>query len=316
MFQNQIIKNEINTDSNIKNVLICGLGGLGCICATQISKCKDINLKILVDESRYDKYKKQTTFFNEQPFQFNYIKPDFNNFKADLIIIATKNDGLDFAVNNIKNFVDNNTIFISLLNGILSEEKIASIYGWNNILLSFYIGHSCIREERHIFQDGIYKFVIGNNSNVKNVKSLQALSYFFEKAHINYEISENIIDEYWKKFMINVGINQLSAVTGLTLKNIKKDKYLTETLIGLMKEVDRIAEVHGIKNHAHIFKAAKNFLLEEIQDATPSMLQDIKARRKTEVDILAGTVIKLAEKYKIETPLNKKVYKQIKKIEK
>ena len=56
--------------------------------------------------------------------KLNYITPD-DLIGADLIIIATKSNGLDDAIKYINNFVCENTIIISLINGISSEEKIA-----------------------------------------------------------------------------------------------------------------------------------------------------------------------------------------------
>ncbi len=295
----------------IRKVIIYGLGSIGSIFAVQISKYKEIETKVLIDEERYNRYKKEPTIFNNEPYIFNYILPSYTNFKADLIIIATKNAGLKSAIRDIENFIQDNTIIISLLNGITSEEEIAKIYGSNKVITSFYIGHSSIRDGRNIKQDGIYKIVVGITKEQENNK-LKRLIDFFERTKINYEVSKQIENEYWKKFIINVGINQLSAVTGLTLKEIKKDKKLTILLKGIMKEAENIAAVCNIKEHAKIYKEAEKFLLEEIDDAFPSMLQDIIAKRETEVDIFAGTIIKLGEKYNIETPLNKDIYKIIK----
>jgi 2-dehydropantoate 2-reductase len=297
----------------IKNVLICGLGGVGTLCAAQISKVKDINLKIVVDEIRYKKYTKEPTFFNDVQYDFDYVLPDNQDFKADLIIIATKSDGFDAAIKEIKSFTKNDTIFISLLNGISSEEKLAFLYGWDNTLISFYIGNSCIREDRRTTMQGNYKIVIGTKSKLP--RALNYLAEFFTKTNINFEISDNILDEYWKKFMINVGINQLCAVTGLSLKQIKEDKELTDTLKGLMKEVKSIAKEQGVYHSNKIYKSAEKFLLNELEDAHPSMLQDIESGRKTEVDMFAGTVLSMGKECGIETPLNKKIYEEIKEIE-
>ena len=107
----------------INNVIICGLGGLGCICATAIQDSNIANLKILLDADRYKKYNKQPTCFNKKKYYFDYILPEEKDFKADLVIIATKNNGLDSAIENIKNFISNDTIIISLLNGIHSEKR-------------------------------------------------------------------------------------------------------------------------------------------------------------------------------------------------
>ena len=299
----------------IKNVLICGLGGLGCICASHIQKYKTAQIKVLVDKSRYEKYLNTETYFNDEPFKFDVILPEEKNYKADLIIIATKYDGLDFAIKGIKNFIKSNTIIISLLNGISSEELIAEKYGWNNIILSFYIGHSCIRKGRNIQQDGNYKLILGERNNSTNNNKLKELANFFEESKINYKISEKFIDEYWQKFMINVGLNQLCATTGLELKEIRKDPKLVEQLKHLMKEVENIAEKQGLYHHKEIYEAAEKFLLKEMENAHPSMLQDIEEKRKTEVEIFAGTVIELGKKFNVKTPENINIYNKILEIE-
>ena len=77
----------------INNVLICGLGGLGCICASNIQKFKTAKIKVLVDKKRYQKYLNTETYFNDEPFIFDVILQEEQNYKADLIIIATKYDG-------------------------------------------------------------------------------------------------------------------------------------------------------------------------------------------------------------------------------
>lgn len=298
--------------NRIKNILICGLGGIGCVCACNIKdNFKNGNLKILVDKNRYQKYIEQPTVFNSKKYIFDYILPDYKGFKADLIIIATKNDGLKSAIQSIKNFTDKNTIIISLLNGIHSEKEIQKYYTENNILISFYIGCSCIRNGRTIEQNGSYELVIGSKEE-KDIDALNKIKVFFEETNIKYKIPENILEEYWKKFLVNVGVNQLCASTGLKLSEIRNNIKLTANLKGLMQEAKIIAEKENIKNTERIYNSAENFLLKELADAYPSMLQDVEAGRKTEVDIFAGEIIKLAKKHNIETPLNKEIYIKIK----
>ncbi len=50
-------------------------------------------------------------------------------------------------------------------------------------------------------------------------------------------------------------------------------------------------------------------------DGKPSMAQDIEASRRSEVELFARTVLKLAEKYGVSTPVNKDLYDRIKSIE-
>lgn len=295
---------------DIKNILICGLGGLGTLCATKIQDCR-FNLKVLVDEKRYEKYRNEITYFNGKPYKFDIITSNKTDYKADLIIIATKSNGLRDAIQSIKNFVHKDVIIISLLNGISSEEDIAKEYGADKLLISFYIGHSCIRNGRNITQDGIYKFQIGETGE-SSKGNLQKLADFFKKAGINYEISQNIKAEYWKKFMINVGLNQISASYEMFLSEIKKHEEIVKELKGLMLEVKDIAEKEGIKEAAQIYTEAEKFIFEEMKDAHTSMLQDIEAKRVTEVDIFAKKVMELGEKYGTKTPFNESIYRKIK----
>ena len=116
----------------IKKILLCGLGAVGCIYADKIRKFCPDNLKILVDKERFDRYTKNPIIFNGHELNFNYILPSENDFKADLIIIATKFDGLKEAVNNIKNFVGENTIIMSVPQTAVTRAGMIhlSLYAW------------------------------------------------------------------------------------------------------------------------------------------------------------------------------------------
>lgn len=298
----------------IKNVLLCGLGGVGCVCACAIEENKSADLRILVDKKRLETYLKTPTTFNKKPYFFKYILPSDKNFKADLIIIATKNNGLDEAIQNIKNFVKNDTIIISLLNGIHSEDKIAAVYGADKVLISFYIGNSCIRQGRDITLEGDYSIFAGEKTGQFTEKT-EKIKQFFEKSKINYKLSQKITERYLRKFMVNVGLNQLCAVNNMSFKELKRDKILVDRLKALIGEVRDIIKEEGIKSSDEIYTSTIKFLIDEFEDAIPSMLQDIRAKRETEVDIFAGEVIKRGEKYNIKTPENQKIYEQIKQIE-
>ena len=69
--------------NKINNVIICGLGAIGTIYAEKLKGCT--NLKILADEKRVERYKKNPVIFNGKKCDFDFILPDEKNFKADLI---------------------------------------------------------------------------------------------------------------------------------------------------------------------------------------------------------------------------------------
>ena len=97
---------------DIKNVLICGIGAIGSIYASRLQNYDKEHLRVLVDEKRLERYIKSPVLFNGHALCFNYVLPTETDFKADLIIIATKFSGLAEAAENIKNFVKEDTIIL------------------------------------------------------------------------------------------------------------------------------------------------------------------------------------------------------------
>ena len=285
----------------MKNVLICGLGAVGLTYAVKFrDKC---NLKILVDEARLERYLKNKPVFNEETQEFEYILPENKDFKADLIIISTKFQGLESAIKNIKNFVTPNTRIISLLNGISSEESISKIYPKAKVLKSYFIGHSAVRDGNKVTQDGVGEIVIEYDSDTIKL---------FESCGINYHIPEDIDYALWLKFTMNIFSNQTSAILKMNFGELKRNKTFRETAKKIIQEVRQIAQKKGIKNLDNLEKDALASLDRMCDEGKTSMHQDILAGRKTEVDMFAGEIIRLGKEFNIPTPYNQVFYDLIK----
>jgi 2-dehydropantoate 2-reductase len=286
----------------ISNVLVCGIGAIGSIYADKIQGVSP--LRVLVDSERLEKYKKNPTLFNGRELNFDYILPSDNDFKADLIIIATKYDALDEVIRNIENFVKDDTVILSLLNGVTSEKIIAAKYGAEKLLYSYFIGHSAVRTGRNIVHDGVNTIVFGsdNSCDTDNVERVKA---FFDRVGINYEVPEDIIHSLWLKFMLNVSSNQTSAVLHYTFGQILSNKKCIDFIVEVMKEVQAIAKAEGVNNTEVMVDEALETLHQMIPEGKTSMLQDVEAHRKTEVEMFAGVMIDYGKKHGIPTPYNK-----------
>ena len=291
----------------IKSVLICGLGAVGVTYANKLNACSD--LYIVADEDRISRYKTHPPILNGKPLKLNYVLPS-DKLDIDLIIISVKSNGLEDAINYIENFVGENTIIISLLNGISSEEKIAQKYGRNHVLHSYFIGHSAMRNENSVTQDGVGKIVFGSPYK-ENTDKIKELKEFFQKGNINYEIPDDIMYSLWLKFAMNIFSNQPSAIMNLTFGQLKTQEF-KEFAKKIIAEVQQIAEAEGIKGLNNFEKDCLKSLDLMVDNGKTSMLQDILAGRKTEVDIFAGEIIKKKKKHNLKTPYNQVMYDLIK----
>lgn len=288
----------------IKKVLVCGIGAVGSIYADKIEKFNPDDLRILVDKNRLERYKKNPTIFNGRILNFNYILPKATDFKADLIIIATKFDALQEVITNIKNFVHEGTIILSLLNGVTSEKIIAETYGREKLLYSYFIGHSAIRVGRQITHDDVNTIVYGSE-NEADTENVESVKNYFEKVGINFEIPDDIIHSLWQKYMLNVAANQTTAVLRMTFGELLSNSKAMEFVKNICEEVRQIAKAEGVKGTDTLIDEVIGHLHTMIPEGKTSMLQDVEAGRKTEVDMFAGTIIKLGKNHNIQTPYNK-----------
>ena len=285
---------------SINNVIVCGLGAVGMTFgARMLGKC---NLKVLVDKEHLEKYKNNPQTLNGEIKSFDYILPE-DNFDADLIVISTKLFGLDSAIKMIKNFVSSKTIIISLLNGISSEETVSHTYQEAKVLKSYFIGHSAVREGNNIVQDGVGEIVFEYN---------QELEEFFKRVGINYSNPENIVYSMWVKYIFNIFSNQTSAILNITFGEMKNNSQFKVFAKKIIDEVKLIAQKQGVKGIDNIENDAINSLNKMCDEGKTSMLQDVLANRKTEVELFAGEVIKLGKKYSVPTPINQVLYDLIK----
>ena len=288
----------------IKNILICGLGAIGSIYAVKISQNKNYNLKILADKRRIERYTKEPLLFNGKEYDFEYITPDEHYFSADLVIIATKNNALNDIINTLNPFIHDKTIILSLLNGLQSEDTLIEKFGEEKVLYSYYIGHTSTRIGREVKHDNIYKTVFGNKDNTTYTTSVKKLSNFFEETNINYEVPIDMDYARWWKFLVNVGYNQASAVLNASYKDFQQSKKTNNIAIKLMEECVLIAKAEGVKNTEKMIPEVLDVIKTMLPETRTSMLQDVDAKRQTEVAAFAGYVSKLGKKHDIKTPYN------------
>jgi 2-dehydropantoate 2-reductase len=300
---------------SIKKISLIGLGAIGCAYASRLYDMDKECLSVIADKGRIVRYKSGGFFINNKKYDFNYIDPKDETDPADLIILSVKYYNLSQAIKDIKNHVGKDTIIISFLNGISSEEIIGKIYGMDKMLYAMCIGIDATRVKNRVVFSSTGKVTFGEKTNDIYSKKVTLVRDLFDRAGIPYEIPEDMIRALWWKFMVNVGINQASAVLRAPYGVFKTVTEANELMESAMREVIEISKKTGINlNEEDIKKWHK--VIDGLNDENKtSMLQDMEAERKTEVDAFAGAVCELGVKYNVATPVNKTLYNIIKSIE-
>jgi 2-dehydropantoate 2-reductase len=120
----------------------------------------------------------------------------------------------------------------------------------------------------------------------------------------------------WRKVIFNAASNPIGALTGLTHGRVCERPDLRALVSGLVDEGKAVAAAQGIELDADpeelIDHAAKP---EVAYDHKASMLQDVEARRQTEIDFLNGGIVKFGREHGVETPLHATIWALVKGVE-
>ncbi len=120
----------------------------------------------------------------------------------------------------------------------------------------------------------------------------------------------------WRKVIFNAATNPVGALTRLTHGRVCEDAALRRLVSGLVGEGKAVAAAQGIELDADpeelIDHAAKP---EVAYDHKASMLQDVEARRPTEIDYLNGGIVRFGEEHDVPTPLNRAIWALVKGLE-
>lgn len=111
--------------------------------------------------------------------------------------------------------------------------------------------------------------------------------------------------------MLNVGLNQISALTGATYGDFTRLPEVMELAKSAMREVVHLAQATGVELSYEDMEAIPPIVATLLPEGKTSMLQDIEAGRRTELESFAGAVLELGRQYGVDTPFNQMLYRLI-----
>ena len=301
---------------SINNVAIIGAGAMGAFYASKFYQMQRDSVSLIARGDRYNKLKEKGLVVNGKSLFINIIDPDSSPPAPDLIIVAVKHHHLPQAIEDLRNIVGPGTQILSVMNGIDSEEAIGTVYGRDHVLYGVALGIDAVRKDNNVrySKEGILYF--GEARNEPPSDRVKAVKEFLDKAGIVSDIPVDMIRVLWRKFMINVGVNQVSALLRAPYGVFVNVREAGELMEAAMREVMEIAKAKGVDLREQDIDDWYRVMSNLSPTGKTSMLQDIEAGRKTEVEMFAGRVVELGKTYGIPTPVNDLIFKAIKVLEK
>lgn len=296
-----------------KKVAILGAGAVGAYMLWGLSKREDIELCLVADGARKERLEKEGLIINDEEY-FPMVKTPQEAKGIDLLIVTVKYNALSDAIMDIEKIVDEHTVIISLMNGVDSEELIGKAVGDEKIV------HSLIKvaSERkgntvRFNPETTIGLIYGEIDCNRSKERVEALSKLLEGTGLHYRETDYIVNEIWSKFLLNVGNNLVQAMVGCGVGAYEDSEHMAFLKQKMREEVLELAAAKGISfelmNESSLVGSAVK------PRARYSTLQDIDAKRHTEIDMFSGAIIRMGKELNISTPYNEFTYHMIKAIE-
>lgn len=287
----------------IHEVAILGAGALGAFYASRF-QAAGFAAGLVAAGARAERLQRDGVVVNGREVRIPVCEPGARLAPADLVIVALKHHQLAGALPTLAPLIGPQTLILSVLNGLDSEEALAAAYGEEKVLLCVAVGIDAVRCGQEVTVANPGRLVFGEAVNRPASARVQRVQEALDRAGLAWETPVDMRRALWWKFMVNVGVNQASAVLRAPYGVFQASAEARAVLELLMREVIALAAPAGVALGESDLAEWARVLGRLAPQAKTSMLQDVEAGRQTEVEIFAGKVVALGRQYGVPTPAN------------
>jgi 2-dehydropantoate 2-reductase len=224
--------------------------------------------------------------------------------KCELVLVFVKSTQTESAAKTAAQLVGRNGFVITLQNGMGNADTIAAYVESNRILVGTTSHGATLLGAGNIRHAGKGPTIIGNWGGAdKEFKIARHTADLFTQAGIETTAVEDVRAVIWDKLLVNVGINAITALTGIKNGQILDLESTRELSYLAVEEAAAVARAQGIEigedPMSHVFQVAV-----ATAPNRSSMGQDVDHRRPTEIGSINGFVVREARRMGLAAPVN------------
>ena len=296
----------------IESVAVLGAGAVGSYVIWGLSEKAGVRLGVVAEGERAERLKQNGCAVNGTVYRPEVWTPQ-EAHGVDLLVVALKYGALPGAMESIRAVVGEHTVVMSLMNGVDSEELIGAQVGDEKVIRSLIKVASHKEEDGYHFDpDATLGIIFGEEHAPFESERVRAIVDLFEGTGIHYRVTDEIRAEMWSKFRLNVCNNLPQAILGAGVGCYRDSVHMKAISEGLRRELEAIAAAKGI-DLRKVDTSGRGSAVPPT--ARYSTLQDLDAKRHTEIDMFSGALMRMGEELGIPTPYNEYTYHMIKALE-
>lgn len=287
-------------------IALIGLGAIGVPIAHKLYGKYGNDFFLLADEKRKKQIQERDIRVNGEIFHPPvFSKYDIDVEYPDLLIVCVKNYSLISSLKDIFPFVGSGTIILPLQNGIYAYDFFEREFPENLVLQGYIQGPNTENVP------GGFKYHNPGEIHIGSViykEQAEAITAYLSKAGLAVTCEDDIRRMVWKKWMLNVAGNSITALTGADYSLFKYYPSLQSVCRGAMREFLLIAEAEKVDLHERDIEDVIEYYVSYIGNKKTSMLVDVLNEQKTENDYLAGMALEMGKKHGISLPIISTLY--------
>jgi len=298
-------------------IAVIGAGAMGSIYASFLAQNNNEVIAIDLWEEHLDAIRENglrvSGFSGDNTVKNIKVSINIEDAKGcELFIIATKAAGVGSVASKLSPITSNDSVILTIQNGLGAGERIASYMPTDNILLGVAQGFGAsMVGPGHAHHNNMSMIRIGE-MNGGITQRLQKLVKVWCDAGFNAKAFEDIEQLIWEKFVCNVAWSGSCSIFRKTLGEVMNNEHMFNIAKGCALEAKKMGDLKRVN---FTFDDTVNYITEfgkKLLNSKPSMLQDVESKRLSEIDAINGMVVTLGIQNNIETPFNTAVSSIIK----
>ena len=290
-------------------IAMIGMGAIGSVFGMDLYNAYPKDFFAIAAGSRAERLRREGLQVNGQKYALQVEEPSADAKPAEVIFVCVKNYGLESAITDMRPFVGAGTVIVPLLNGISATPLLQAAFPQAKVLFGIAMGIDARRTINAIdfTTRGVLQFGLAKNAE-PYAPEVTLVRDILAKTPIPLEICPDMERAVWKKWMLNVGYNQVTAAVDCFIYECSTVPQYFRLTSAAMQEVVELAKARGVDLTEQDRRDTEAFMAEFPKTAQTSMHQDIKAGRTTEAASFGGTVLEYGKESGIVTPVNAVLY--------
>jgi 2-dehydropantoate 2-reductase len=301
-------------------IAIVGIGGVGGYYGGLLAKRyfddEDIEIVFIARGNHLEQIKKNGLNLITEKETF-IVRPDLATDNPagcgifNCVIFCVKTYGLEESAKLLSSSINENTVVISLLNGVDNADRLSAVLNKGKIF------NGCVYIGAHIVRPGVVQqagsmnqLFFGNKSDDKiEAKHIENI---LKQANIDAQYRIDIENIVWEKYVLISAFATATTFLGMTMRGIIDSKNGRELLDDLLTEVFHVSEAKRINLPKNIRKEIISKVSTFPPEVKTSMQMDSEKGNKTELETFTGYIVREAGIHGISVPTYKRIYTALK----